>query len=86
LVETQHEQANDARSCFNNNNVMMNGQHIDPSKMSDQQVNAAFKQFNDDYRASGGATNPGAALAGMLSGAGLKYESNPKHGTTALEM
>jgi RHS repeat-associated protein len=84
LVETQHEQANDARSFFTNNDVMINGQHIDPSKLTDAQANAAFKQFNDDYRASGGAQNPGAALAGMLPGAGLKYESNPKHGSTAV--
>jgi RHS repeat-associated protein len=84
LVETQHEQANDARSFFANNNVMINGQHVDPSQLNDQQANAAFKQFNDDYRASGGALNPGGALAGMLAGAGLKYEPNSgKHGSTA---
>lgn len=52
--------------------------------MSDQQANAAFKQFNDDYRATSGAQSPGVALAGVLSGAGLKYESNPKHGSTAV--
>lgn len=83
LVETQQEQANDARNFFNNNDVLINGNRVDPSKMTDQQVLDAFKQYNDAYRANGGAANPNGAMAAMLPGAGLRYEPNPKHGSTA---
>jgi RHS repeat-associated protein len=83
LYETQVDRVNDARNFFNNNDVTIGGNHVDPSKMTDQQVLAAFKQYNDAYRAAGGDVSPNGALAALLPGAGLRYEPNPKHGTSA---
>jgi RHS repeat-associated protein len=83
LYETQVDRVNDARNFFNNNDVTIGGNHVDPSKMTDQQVLAAFKQYNADYLAAGGGINPNLALSGLLPGAGLKYEANPKHGSSA---
>jgi RHS repeat-associated protein len=83
FYETEVDRVNDARSFFTNNSVIINGQSVDPSKLTDKQVLSAFQLYNDVYRDSGGAQNPGLAATKMLPGAGLKYEANPKHGTTA---
>src|SRR5580692_1007766 len=66
LYETQVDRVNDARNFFNNNDVTIGGNHVDPSKMTDQQVLAAFKQYNDAYRAAGGDVSPNGALAALL--------------------
>lgn len=83
FYQTRDDRVNDARNFFNNNSISINGHAVDPSKMTNQQVLDAFKVFNDVWRENGGAQNPGLALAALLPGAGLKYESNPKHGDAA---
>jgi len=83
LYETRDDRVNDARNFFNNNAISINGQLIDPSKLTNQQVLDAFKIFNDVWRENGGAQSPTLALSALLPGAGLKYESNPKHGASA---
>ena len=50
LVETLHEQAQDARNFFTQAQVTQNGKVVDPSKLSDQQVVRAFQQFNAEWR------------------------------------
>ena len=66
LTQTVHEQAQVARNFFTVNQVTQNGEPVDPGKLSDQQVLAAFKVFNDEWRRmmNQGLT-PGAALAAM---------------------
>jgi RHS repeat-associated protein len=81
FYQTQKEQVQDARNFFNNNGVLINGRLVDPSKMTDKEVLDAFKAYNDAYRQAGASGSN--SLAAMMSGAGLKYESNPKHGPVA---
>jgi RHS repeat-associated protein len=81
FYQTQVDRANDARNFFDNNLVTINGTAVDQTKMSDKQVLAAFRAYNDAYRDAGGCGAP--CLAALLPGAGLQYEPNPKHGSTA---
>jgi RHS repeat-associated protein len=83
FYDTQVDRVNQARNFLTYNNVMINGNHVDPTKLTDAQALATFKAYNDAYLANGGGRNPNAALAGLLPGAGLKYEPNLKHGATA---
>jgi RHS repeat-associated protein len=68
LYETQKDRVQDARNFFTNNDVTMGGKAVDPTKLSDQQVLAAFRQFNDDWRSlvQQGA-NPVAAMSPIMT-------------------
>jgi RHS repeat-associated protein len=55
----------EAKGFFNNNAVYQNGSRVDPSKMTDQQLLAAWKGFNDQWKAiAATGANPGAVMAG----------------------
>jgi RHS repeat-associated protein len=55
----------EAKGFFNNNAVYQNGGRVDPSKMTDQQLLAAWKGFNDQWKAiAATGANPGAVMAG----------------------
>jgi RHS repeat-associated protein len=64
FYETQVDRVNDARNFFTNNQVTMNGQTVDPTKLSDKDVLQAFSTFNQQVRdlANMGA-NPYAVMA-----------------------
>jgi VWFA-related protein len=57
---------NEARGYCNNNAVAYNGSRVDPSKMTDQQLLAAWKAVNDQWKAiAATGAHPGAVMAGM---------------------
>jgi RHS repeat-associated protein len=56
----------EAKNFFNTNAVYQNGKRVDPSKMTNQQLLAAWKSFNDEWKAIAmTGANPGAAMAGV---------------------
>jgi RHS repeat-associated protein len=55
LTQTQHERVVIARKFFALEDVVVNGQHIDASKLSDKQVMTAFASFNATWRNAGPA-------------------------------
>ena len=57
FYETQKDRVDQARNFFNNNNILIGGNHVDSSHMTDQKVLAAFKQYDDAYRAESAAAS-----------------------------
>ena len=55
LTQTQHERVAIARNFFAQNDVVVNRQHIDASKLNDKQVMDAFDSFNAPWRNAGPA-------------------------------
>lgn len=59
----------EARSFFNNNAYYQNGSRVDPSKLTDQQLLAAWKNLNDQWKALVAAgANPGVGMAATQFG------------------
>jgi hypothetical protein len=82
--QSDQDNIREATGFFNNNAILINGSRVDPSKMTDQQLLAAWKDVNDAWKSHGGAQSPSMALALLAPGAGLKYEANDgKHGSVA---
>jgi RHS repeat-associated protein len=64
LTQTEHERVTTARNFFEQNDVVVGGQHIDPSTLSDKQVMTAFASFNATWRNAGPAA-PGALISAV---------------------
>jgi RHS repeat-associated protein len=85
LVQTQTEQAQEARDFFTKNVVFQNGKYVDPNRLSNAEILQAFKSFNAEWQQiaqTGG--NPANVLLGA-SAPGFVDLTDPEARTHILE-